>query len=387
MRTLHVSAYFAPAFRYGGPPRSILGLCRALRRLGVDAEVLATTADGQDELPAGRRDYDGVPAEYLARSTPKRFFNAAGLRQRLDELAPTFDLLHVHGLWNMTVWKACAAARRRKKPYLISPRGMLDPGSMRRRASLKRFIYPLVERPNLATAAMLHATSQAEADAIRRFDLPTPIRIVPNGVDLLEPDHEAGRALRRRCGIAESNPVVLYLGRVAPLKRLDLLAAAFHLVREKAPDAKLLIVGPDEGGHLASLRPLFEPFGSAVHFFGEVNADGKAALFAAATVSVCCSDSESFGLSIAEGLGAGVPAVVTQTCPWQSLAQVEAGRWVEQTPPAIAGGILDVIADPAGATQMGERGRRLVQERYSWEGVGRRMVELYQESLAASTSK
>ncbi|HEX9420971.1 MAG TPA: glycosyl transferase group 1, partial [Methylomirabilota bacterium] len=51
MRVLHVTPYFAPAFRYGGPPRSVLGLCRALLRQGVEVEVLTTTADGPSELP------------------------------------------------------------------------------------------------------------------------------------------------------------------------------------------------------------------------------------------------------------------------------------------------------------------------------------------------
>ena len=52
LRVLHVSAYFAPAFRYGGPPRSILGLCQALTRAGAAVEVFTTTANGDAPLPA-----------------------------------------------------------------------------------------------------------------------------------------------------------------------------------------------------------------------------------------------------------------------------------------------------------------------------------------------
>src|SRR2546426_11014461 len=46
MRIVHVTPYFAPAFVYGGPPRSILGLCRALRRAGADVAVVTTTPHG-----------------------------------------------------------------------------------------------------------------------------------------------------------------------------------------------------------------------------------------------------------------------------------------------------------------------------------------------------
>ena len=48
MRVVHVTPYFAPAFRYGGPPRSVLGLCRALGRAGADVRVVTTSANGVD---------------------------------------------------------------------------------------------------------------------------------------------------------------------------------------------------------------------------------------------------------------------------------------------------------------------------------------------------
>lgn len=380
MRVLHVSAYFAPAFRYGGPPRSVLGLCKSLRKLGVDAEVLTTTADGPIELPPGRREYEGVPVEYVPRSFPKRFFNAAGLRERLEDLLPKFDLLHVHGLWNMTVWKACAAARKAKKPYVVSPRGMLDAGSMQRRSSLKRLMYPMMERRNLASAACLHASSEAEAEGFRRFSLPTPIKIVPNGVELFRPDRIAGEGLRSAFKIAPNDPIAVYLGRIAPLKRLDLLAEAFRTVLQRLPNAKLLIVGPDEGGHLASVKEMFASIANAVRFLDEVDGPAKCGLFAAAQVLVCTSASESFGLSIAEALGAGVPAVVTDTCPWSVLNEIDAGRWVASEPTAVANAMIDLLADSAKASAMGERGAAMIRERYSWDGVAKEMVRLYEEA-------
>jgi hypothetical protein len=51
LRVVHVCAYFAPAFVYGGPPRSVLGLCLAQRAAGVDVRVVTTTANGDSELP------------------------------------------------------------------------------------------------------------------------------------------------------------------------------------------------------------------------------------------------------------------------------------------------------------------------------------------------
>src|SRR5437868_10214686 len=82
MRVLHVTPYFAPAFRYGGPPRSILGVCRALGDAGVDVEVFTTTANGDEPLapaPEGLV-YDGVRVRYFPLAWPRRYWRASGLR-------------------------------------------------------------------------------------------------------------------------------------------------------------------------------------------------------------------------------------------------------------------------------------------------------------------
>ena len=105
MRVLHVTPYFAPAFVYGGPPRSVLGLCRALQRAGARVDVVTTTANGSAELPPAvtrQATFDGVPVTYVPRSFPKRHFRAAALTRVLDAHAGGCDLVHVHGCWNLS---------------------------------------------------------------------------------------------------------------------------------------------------------------------------------------------------------------------------------------------------------------------------------------------
>ncbi|MBL8189098.1 MAG: glycosyltransferase, partial [Acidobacteria bacterium] len=177
MRVLHVAAYFAPAFVYGGPPRSILGLCQALRRAGVEASVMTTTANGREDFPAssnGQQLYEGVPVRYFPRRWPKRFFAVEGLADALLAEAGNYDLLHIHGLWNLTVWAAARAARHIGLPYLISPRGMLDRGAMNHEAARKFIAWHLAERENLLGAQLLHATSESEAKAIAAHHLHKP---------------------------------------------------------------------------------------------------------------------------------------------------------------------------------------------------------------------
>lgn len=385
MRVLHVSPYFAPAFRYGGPPRSILGLCRALQRAGVDVEVLTTTADGDADLPAtppGGDSYEGVAVRYLPRAFPRRLFNARGLGAALRAAVARADLVHVHGLWSLPGWAAARRARRAGVPLVISPRGMLDPGSVGRRARRKRIAYGLVERRNLSSAAFLHATSEAEADALRLWAPGVPVVTLPNGVDGPDTAPAAAGAIRRRLGIPEAAPIVAFLGRIHPIKRLDLLAAAFERVRATRPDAHLVVAGPDEEGERKRLEPRFAAAGTHAHWTGEVGGADKWELLADSDCLVLCSDSESFGTSVAEAMAAGLPVVVTHSCPWSVVEAERCGLWVPQEASAIAGAVVTLLDDPAKAREMGARGKALAQRAYSWDSIGRAMAERYRSAAA-----
>jgi glycosyltransferase involved in cell wall biosynthesis len=382
LRVLHVSPYFAPAFRYGGPPRSIFGLCQGLQRAGVEVEVLTTAANGPKDLiasaPGGER-YQGVPVRYLPVAFPRRFFGAR-MATALAEALPRVDLCHIHGLWNVPEWSAARLARAHHVPYVISPRGMLLPAAVRRGWWRKRVAFGLLESTNLRHAALLHATSEQEAEELRRLDLGVPIAFVPNGVDT-DAAALAPAGFRRALGISPDAFVIVFLGRKHGIKRLDLLADAFAQLRVTHPSAHLILAGPDEGDLMPGVMRELVAHRAFLHVLDTVTGDDKWALLADADVFVQCSDSESFGLALVEALAAGVPAVVTKTCPWSEIASFGCGFWVEQTAPAIAAAIATLIEDPARRVRMGERASAFVRERYGWDTVARQMVKLYMQAI------
>lgn len=370
MRVLHVSAYFAPAFVYGGPPRSILGLCQALLRVGVDVCVFTTTANGCAELPPGGDVHEGVPVRRFRTAFPRRFFGVAGLRQALVREGKAFDLLHVHGLWNVPVWTASRWARRAAVPYVLSPRGMLERGSLAHHSLRKRIAHSLFERRTIEGAALLHATSLREA---RSLEARGEVLFLPNGVAVGEDAPRPREETHRRLGLAPGAPLVVFLGRVHPIKRLDLLIEALPLVRADVPQAQLIVAGPVEDERVR------ERFGSeaGVNWMGTVEDPAKASLLADASVVVSCSESESFGMSVAEALAEGVPVVVTRSCPWAEVETHGCGFWVEQRKEAIAEGILRVLRDPEDAAEMGRCGRALIAARYDWRAIAEKMADAY----------
>ena len=385
LRVVHVCAYFAPAFVYGGPPRSVLGLCRALRDAGVDVRVVTTTANGDCELGdavVAQGQYQGIPVRYCERAWPRSIFRAPSLQAVVADQLRDADLLHIHGLWNATVWSAAAAARAVRKPYVLSPRGMLTPAALAHDHWRKRLAYPLTDRRVVHGAARLHATSPTEFDELNRMAEAGRAVYVPNGVELPTGMDADSASVRRRFHLPPTGPLIVFLGRIHPIKRLDLLAAAFERVLAANPSAHLVIAGPDEEGHRAVVIPLFGRFGASVTWTGRVDDEGKRQLLGEAAVLVMCSNSESFGMSVAEAMAAGTPVVVTRTCPWPEVASHGAGLWVEQTPAAIAAGLNAVLSDSAAAEEMGRRGRLLIASRYSWSHAAKALIREY-EAVAA----
>jgi glycosyltransferase involved in cell wall biosynthesis len=378
VHVVHVSAYFPPAFRYGGPPASVLGLCKGLQRAGVGVEVVTTTANGEAPLPASPpegSDYEGVPVRYAAAAFPRRFFGARVRGPLADALARA-DVCHIHGIWNVPEWWASHLARARHVPYVLSPRGMLQPAAIRRNEWRKAVAYRLFEERNLRGASVLHATSDQEADAIRDLRLDVPVAVVPNGVDFVMAG-ESAAGYRTRLGIPADAFVVLFLGRMHRIKRLDVLADAFTIARTTHPRLHLVLAGPDEDALLPDLAARLAPHAPYVHTPGAVNGADKWLLLRDADVTVQCSDSESFGLSVVESLAAGIPVIATRTCPWRELEVHDCGRWVDQTPIAIADAIRDLADDSSMRRAMGARAAAFARTRYSWDSIAHAMTGIY----------
>ena len=357
---------------------SVLGLCQGLQRAGVEVEVVTTTANGGASLPPsppGGEVYDGVPVRYAERSFPRRFFGGR-VRGPLVEALSRADVCHIHGVWNVPEWWASYLARTAGVPYVISPRGMLQPQAMQRGRRRKAAAFALLDRRNLAGAALLHATSDLEAVAIRALGLGVPIAVVPNGVDL-HGAREASGGYRARLGIPGGAFVVLFLGRMHRIKRLDLLAGAFAEARATHRDMHLVLAGHDEDRLVPDLLKQLAGHADHVHAIDAIYGADKWDLLKDADVMVQCSDSESFGLSVVESLASGVPVVATRTCPWSELEARDCGFWVEQTAPAIAAALRTLADDPARRAQMGERAAAVARDQYSWDALAPRMVRLY----------
>lgn len=304
---------------------------------------------------------------------PERFGYAPGLVRELKASKP--QLIHLHGLWKHSTFAVWRWARRTRTPYVVSPHGMLEPWALKQSRIRKAMAAWLYQMPCLRRATCIRATSRMEVESVRLAGFRNPIALVPNGVVIPDEPSAVHKGLSRP-------KRALFLSRIHPKKGLLNLVRAWKAVLPVG--WQLDIVGPDEGGHLAEVQAAVQQsgIGELVHFPGEVWGDARWRLYGESDLFVLPSFSENFGLVIAEALACGVPVITTRATPWEEIEHHRCGWWIDTGVEPLAQALKEATSmPPAQLSEMGQRGRRLIAERYAWGPLGRKMVQVYQWML------
>jgi glycosyltransferase involved in cell wall biosynthesis len=195
---------------------------------------------------------------------------------------------------------------------------------------------------------------------------------------------------RRRFGIPLGAFVVLQMGRIHPLKGIDLLIKAWSLV-EAGHEGLLWIVGPGKQSHIGHLRHLAKQLGVSqdVRFEGPLYDSFRAPAYRAADVVTLCSHKENFGLSAAEAMASGVPVLVSDKVNLApDILQSRCGLICSLTSGAIARALSQLKSfGQSGREAMGRAGREWAQTHFGWASVAEQTREMYQQALAGSLSE
>lgn len=377
--------------KYGGPSHSVPALAEALSRSGVRIELLACEPGAG--ASASRSDQARVSTTLLPsanRSTRWRerrndFFST--LRARCAAFPDT--IFHDNGLWLPNNHAVAAAARELRRPLVISPRGMLSTWAIQFKGWKKNLAWWLYQRRDLQSATVLHATSEAEAGEFRALGLRQPIGVIPNGVEL--PPVQKPEVRNQKSQAC----TLLFLGRIHPVKGLMDLVQAWAVLRggeggkpkeesEREGQWRVVIAGNDEAGHLNRVKEECrrQKVEQDFEFVGPVEGAAKWKLYRSADLFVLPSHSENFGIVVAEALACGVPVITTRGTPWGDLVAHRCGWWTEIGPEPLTAALSEAMTLTAEARrEMGERGRRLVESKYSWDAAAEKMLATYRWML------
>jgi len=368
MKILHVAPSIERA--YGGPTQSLAGYITASRAHGDDVDVAAPLPSKHEVdvlTDAGARRVETF-AGYGRGSTAA----SPALVRWVTRHSRSYDVIHVHGLFNFISTFAARSAIREGAAVVIRPFGSLSRYTFEhRRGALKRPWFENLERPNLNKAAAVHFTTDTERNEAEwnRLALGARAHVVP-------PPFIVSSGLPRKKG---NQPVALFLGRFHPVKNIEALIEAWPGVRRKSPEAILRIAG--EGGR-AYESQLRQRSVAGVEFSGFVTGAEKAKALAEATVLVLPSLHENFGIVVVEALAAGLPVVVSEHVQLRDfIAANDLGIIASDSSASIAAAVSSVLSDLELQRRVAETGRRLVDESYNPETIGKQLHSMYLSAL------
>lgn len=324
---------------------------------------------------------------------PRAFGYSPGMSEGLEKWNP--DVVHLHMLWMYPSLVVNRWGRASGRPYMITLHGMLDAWALRHSSWKKQMALCLYERRNLKGAACIQVLSEAEARSAREFGLSNPLAVIPNGMDL--PDevqfHKSSGSRRN----------LLFLGRLHPKKGLMILLRAWKAAMnsEAGKDWDLTIAGWAEVGHEEELVKLAVEFkipyetakrggggegGVRLKFSGPQFGGEKERCLRDCDAFILPSLSEGLPMSVLEAWAYGKPMVMTPMCNLPEGFAAEAAIPVEPEVASLTEGILKLMQmTDAQRLAMGQRGRKLVETRFTWGRVGAQMADVYRWMVEGGT--
>ncbi len=348
---------------------------------GVEVSIFAPSKNPKEVIIPEGVDVRVFPESIFARIWRNHSFQ---LPRALRKEVGRFDIVHIHELWHHSHFAAYRVAKSLAIPFVVSIHGALEPWGLNFKKCKKKIYSSLIQRRILREASALHAITSREVESIKNFKINNKIVVIENGIDLRE-----FQTLPPKQQLAEYFPelrnkeIILFLGRLHINKGLDILIRAFGRIIEKRPEARLLLVGPDENGYKKQIVRLIhaENIAEKVIFTGLLVGEKKRSALSGADLFVLPSYSEGFSISILEAMAAGLPVVITKSCNFPEVEKQNAGIVINPDVGELAEAMYKLLANIEIRRKMGENGKKLIMEKYNWEVISDKMLNLYSDVL------
>jgi len=376
---------FYPAFDYGGPIPVALNNAKYLVSRGHKVTVwttnLVSSKGGKLAKRTEVRDVEGIRTVYLNSVVRYRWTGLAPdvFRYAYREIAE-YDVIHIYGFREFLTLIASVWARAVGKPYVLQTLGTVPRIT---RSRIKKLIFDtLFGRTILHSAAALIAKTPADREPYLHAGIaPEKISLIPNGIDEpMELKQVREGEFRQEYGIRDDEALFLYVGRIHPVKGVDLLVKAFA---ELDGPVRLAIVGPDEGYRRDVQRFVVQRrIGRSVIFTGPLYGARKWTAYRDADVYILPSIHENFGNTVLEAMVCGTPVIVTDRCGIASQIKDRAGLVVPYEEEALARAMERLVGDAELRERLSEGGRRLLKDEFSWGPIVEKLESLYEEVVA-----
>jgi glycosyltransferase involved in cell wall biosynthesis len=352
--------------------------------------VHGTLAPGEASL-ADLAEAEGATMRFVGElRQPVQPLRDAQALLKLIRLARDFkpDIVHTHTAKAGFLGRQAALAVRPRPVIVHTYHGHVLEGYF---GPAKARLYLELERALARVSDRLLGVSQATVDDLVRLGVAPPekFRVLPLGLDLdplAEPDDGLRAASRDELGVGAGEILLAFVGRVAPIKRLDLLLRALAQAREFEPRLRLAVVGDGDE------RPQLERQAAELGIAAEVLFLGYRRelrpIFVAADIAVLSSDNEGTPVSLIEAAAAGLPAVATDVGGVREVVTGDTGIVVPRGGVGeLASAMVEMAGDPQRREECGRAARRRALGRYGADRLLGDIDSLYRELVSSGRTE
>lgn len=325
-----------------------------------------------ENIDKDRPSWKGIPMKLFK---PFPMLYSHKIRKNLLKESP--DIFHMEALWRypqllMTSWK-----KHKKAPIVCTPHGMLDPYIIKNQGVVKRLVSNLFFQKSLEAVDCYHALCQKELEDIRAYGLKQPVAIIPNGINLPDPDLKFEKTDKKKH--------LLYLGRLHKKKGVDLLLKALTVInkekKEMLDNWQIDLVGWDHEGCKAELEKIVADnhLDDLVVFHGGLFGENKQRMYANADGYILPSHGEGLPMTVLEAWSWKIPVIMTPECHLPEGYSANAAIEINDNVESVCNGLKTFLGMSDKERQsMGMRGYNLVRENFTWDVSAKKMIEVYE---------
>jgi glycosyltransferase involved in cell wall biosynthesis len=355
---------------WGGAQKMQLFLVESLQPLGIDATVICLRDSPDSPVP----DWLEAAGARIVVFPFDQLFSPGSFLKLVNFLrVEKFDLLHAYLTYSNIIGPLAGALSGTPTIASLRSADFEKKGYTQRRVFLETLSMRYV-----ATRVMANGFVVADA-ARQRLKDERPVDILSNAVDFVPPIPEDERDALRRAIIGDpKRPFVLSVGRLTAAKGFPDLIDAFLIVRNRFPEAALVIAG---GGRLIEdFKLQIARLGLQKHVFLLGRRNDVPRLLASADIYVNSSHWEGTPVSVLEAMATGLPIVATTVGESPYLLAEGAGMLVpSHQPQELASALISLLASGEKCAALGKSARERVQRYYSRESWRRDLLKLYSE--------
>ena len=347
----------------GGPSRSVPMLVKGLAELGVDITLMTIHSENMNIHAL-----EGTTAK-LKVLEPS--FSQKEIAQYLRD--EKLHLIQIQSMWDLPYHKVMVEARKQGIPYIVTPRGMLEPWSLSQKKWKKKLAWWIYQRNDVQKAACVFTTAKMEADHVSELGITTFKSVIPNGIET--------DAYPCKTSIDVVKKQVLFLSRVHVKKGIELLFEVWKLIHPDYADWQLLVIGNGEAEYIHSLENRVETLGlkDSVKILPPVFGDAKIKVYQESALFCLPSYSENFGMVIAEAMSCGTPVITTTNCPWNILNDTKTGWCIDLSVENIESTLREALAmSPVDLYEMGQKASKMIYDNFDYRCVTRNTLRLYE---------